>query len=132
MRRYFLDTNILVGSLAASRRLDSATRALLEDRNNELLSSAVCIWEVAIKNHKYPDITPSPVDVLAGVASFGVTLVDISAVDCLEIVKLPRLHADPYDHLILAQARKENAQLLTSDKTLGQYGGDVTVVKLKP
>lgn len=130
--RYFLDTNILLGALIASRRLDATTRELLENRENDLMTSAVCIWEVAIKHHRYPDSTPAPADIIAVVSEFGVTLMNMTAEDCLNVARLPRLHADPYDHLILAQARRAGARLMTSDRVLGRYGDDVMVVKLKP
>ena len=130
--RYFLDTNILVGALTASRRLDAYTRDLLADRGNELLTSAVCIWEVAMKHHKKPDTTPDPIAVLAATTQFGATIVGLDVADTLDVLRLKRLHNDPFDHLILAQARRRDARLLTSDREMGRYGDDVEVVKLKP
>jgi PIN domain nuclease of toxin-antitoxin system len=69
-----------------------------------------------------------PAEILAGIEPAGLNHLPIAGEHAAQIVKLPAIHKDPFDRLLVAQARAEPMILLTDDETLGGYGEFVEVV----
>ncbi|WP_337189185.1 type II toxin-antitoxin system VapC family toxin [Phenylobacterium sp.] len=121
--RLLLDTHVLVWAFVSPRRLSRVTRALIEDPANIPAFSAVSIWEIAIKrglNRADFDVDPSILhrELLdSGYEEFAVT-----SAHAMVVQRLPLLHRDPFDRLMLAQAIAEGMTLLTADRLVLQYG----------
>ncbi|MGO9742228.1 MAG: type II toxin-antitoxin system VapC family toxin [Roseiarcus sp.] len=127
--RLLLDTHILVWIATDSPRLSRAARAALSDPTNEKAFSAVSVWELAIK------ATGRPSDIDVDLDRFeqkflarGYRELAISCRAARETAKLPRIHKDPFDRLLIAQAIVEGLTLLTADATVARYGGPVRLV----
>jgi PIN domain nuclease of toxin-antitoxin system len=93
----------------------------------EVFVSAATIWELSIKRSlgKLPGIQGTLVDI---VRKNELSLLAISAEHAEEVAGMPRHHGDPFDHLLLAQAKVEGLTLVTHDDILRHYGVPVLLV----
>jgi PIN domain nuclease of toxin-antitoxin system len=122
--RIVLDTHVLLWSLLAPKRLSARERQLIDD--GEVLVSAATIWEIGIKN-AIGRLDCDPRQVLDAIQPAGFEPLPITGVHAVMAAALPRLHADPFDRMLVAQAQAESALLLTRDTALRAYGTFVTV-----
>jgi PIN domain nuclease of toxin-antitoxin system len=127
--RLLLDTHLLLWAAANSKRLPRTARELLEDETNEVYYSAASIWEIAIKSFL------ARKDFRVDLASLQSVLPDmdfielpVTAAHAAGITKLPLIHRDPFDRLLIAQSIAEPLTLLTNDSVLGRYRGGVRIV----
>ena len=121
--RLLLDTHILIWALAGNRRLSTATRALLENRANDVWFSPASIWEVAIKallRKQDFDFDPNEIAQLA--EQTGFVELPVRSSHAAATARLPPLHTDPFDRILIAQASSENLTLLTVDTAVLAYG----------
>ncbi len=120
--RILLDTHILMWAVGRSGRLDAETADALSDPANDVLFSAVGIWEIAIKFRLgRPDFTVSPDTILRGALHIGFVELPIRSATAATVATLPLLHRDPFDRLLVAQAIAEPAILYTADARLPAY-----------
>ncbi|MFN0302363.1 MAG: type II toxin-antitoxin system VapC family toxin [Burkholderiales bacterium] len=121
--RLLLDTHVLLWALNGDRRLGTDTRRLLEHRDNEVWFSAVNVWEMAIKVSLGRDDLNVDPDAVAELArECGFEEFPIHSRHASATTRLPPLHADPFDRLLIAQAHTENLTLLTIDAAVLAYG----------
>lgn len=127
--RLLLDTHLLIWAAMFPDRLSEAARSLVNDPRNELLFSALSIWEVAIKSVlRRESFQVDPRLLLRGLLENGYTELPITSRQAVNVDALPPLHGDPFDRLLLAQAISESILLLTADAQLAQYPGPVRLV----
>lgn len=121
--RLLLDTHVVLWQLGASHRLGRRTEKAIAGAG-ELLFSVVSFAEIGVK----AAIGRLTVD--AGLADevvrLGLRLVGLTADHGLAVARLPLHHRDPFDRLLVAQARAEQLTLVTADRRLAQY--DVPVL----
>ena len=130
--RLLVDTHIVLWRMTADSRLSSQAIELLDGLDNVLEVSVVSVWEVAVK-HALPSrgrqVMPvSGKTFLADVRRVGIEPLPITAEHAAGVDNLPPLHRDPFDRLLVAQARSESMHLLTHDRALTAYGDFVLVV----
>jgi PIN domain nuclease of toxin-antitoxin system len=125
--RLLFDTQLLLWWAVGSPRLPAAARTILEAPYGPLAASVISFWEIAIKRSK-GKLDADPVAIRIGLAqrTFDFLPVDVSHVDAF--AALPRLHGDPFDRMLIAQAEAEGMTLLTADERLRPYGKRVRVV----
>ncbi len=127
--RLLLDTHLLLWAVASSERLSPEARSLIEDPANDVYYSAASVWEIAIKSTlRRKDFR---VDVPLLQATFpimGLVELPVKAAHAVEVTRLPPVHRDPFDRLLVAQSLVEPMVLLTNDAVLQRYGGIVRVV----
>ncbi len=121
--RILLDTHTLLW--AAKGVLPTAAQTLIEDTANDLYFSPANIWEIELKKSKLA--LDSQVFYQSLVMNSYQEL-KITTRHVLQLSKLPSLHADPFDRILLAQALCERITLLTSDATLKQYGAHLDCI----
>jgi PIN domain nuclease of toxin-antitoxin system len=126
--RLLLDTQLLVWAGLAPERISEETRGILETA--DLLASAVTVWELAIKQGQDKLDLGSPVGTYfrRAVRELGATEVSVTVDQAAAVETLPMVHRDPFDRLLVVQARDLGATLLTADRTLAAYGSVVQVV----
>lgn len=122
--RLLLDTNAFLWALEDTSRLTPATRGLLADEQNDLFVSIASLWEISIKVAA-GKLTPS-LDWEDYLPRMGAALLPIQMEHAREVSRLPQLHRDPFDRMLVAQARVENLILVTGDRHLAEY--DITVL----
>jgi PIN domain nuclease of toxin-antitoxin system len=127
--RLLLDTQLLIWAAMFPERLSETARALVNDSRNELLFSALSIWEVAIKSALRRDhFQVDPRLLLRGLLDNGYAELPVTSRQAVNVDALPLLHKDPFDRLLLAQAISEGILLITADARLARYPGPVRLV----
>lgn len=124
-----LDTHIALWALADDRRLDASAREAIADHENTVWVSAASIWEIAIKHA----LGRSGIPFSAGKAivyfeQAGYRLLAVQPDHAAAIETLPKLHDDPFDRMLVAQALIEPLRLMTHDKMLAAYSQTVILV----
>jgi PIN domain nuclease of toxin-antitoxin system len=123
--RLLLDTNILLWLMGANPRLASSARSRIVNASEVYVSSA-SIWEIAIK-WRLGKIEEDPQIVVDQLDAAGLREIHVSNRHAVATSKLPLLHNDPFDRLLIAQAISENMRLLTSDAQLTAYSALVVL-----
>jgi PIN domain nuclease of toxin-antitoxin system len=121
--KLLLDTHVLIWWLRDDPRLGPKPRALIADGDTETLFSVVSCWEASLKARVGKmDITGS--ELWRSACEEGLQPIGLESAHIEELDRLARVagHRDPFDHLLLAQAKAEVAALVTHDHALPQYG----------
>ena len=120
--KLLLDTHVLLWAAGVPEKLSESARTLLTESESRLFFSAASIWEIVIKlGLGREDFTVDPHRLRKLLIVHGYTELSITAEHALRIDSLPPLHKDPFDRILLAQARAEGMHLLTSDAKVAQY-----------
>lgn len=124
-----LDTQILLWAVNQPDRLPATARTLLTNPHNDLLFSPASLWEIAIKNTLgRADFRVEPRVLRRGLLDNGYAELPITSEHAVNIDSLPRLHKDPFDRILVAQAITEGITLLTTDTQVARYRGPVRKV----
>lgn len=122
-----LDTHIAIWALNDDPALSEKARELLLDPDNAVYYSAVSTWEVMLKHARRPENIPfdekqfSEACKEAGFIPLGLADKHILAVHDLTRAEGTKAHNDPFDRLLVAQAKVENLSLLTHDELIPGY-----------
>jgi PIN domain nuclease of toxin-antitoxin system len=122
--RLLLDTHALLWFLEDSPRLNPRAKAAIEYSGNEALVSLASLWEIAIKSKLGKLELTEPFQVLfpAQLDINGFAQLPIQVAHLHELERLPEVHRDPFDRLLIAQARTENLTLVSADRHYSAYG----------
>ncbi|HYF23805.1 MAG TPA: type II toxin-antitoxin system VapC family toxin [Caulobacteraceae bacterium] len=127
-----VDTHYALWFATGSDKLPVQARELIEQAGEGAYVSAASVWEIAIKHATgRGGANAMPIDGATALDAFlraGFTILSISAEHAAAVDGLPPLHGDPFDRLLVAQAKSEPMRLLTRDARLAGYGELVTVV----
>jgi PIN domain nuclease of toxin-antitoxin system len=124
-----IDTHLLLWAAGQPQKLSRAARRALDDPDARLWFSAVSLWEVAIKHGLgREDFRAEPIRLRRGLLDNGWRELAVSSEHAVATLGLPPLHKDPFDRMLLAQARVEGLSLVTSDELVACYPGDVRKV----
>lgn len=115
-----LDTHTLIWVFDANPTLSAAAREAIGDGANEVYVSAVTAWEIAIKRAlKKLELQG---DFKLGLELYRFSPLAITTEHALAVETLPQHHADPFDRLLIAQAKLEELTLVTRDTRFAAYG----------
>lgn len=124
-----LDTHLLLWAASAPERLSAKARALLLAADNQLMFSSASLWEISVKRSLgRADFNVDPRRLWRMLLVNGYRELPITCEHTIAVNDLPPLHKDPFDRILLAQARVDGLLLLTVDKTLAKYGEGVRKV----
>lgn len=127
--KLLLDTHILLWAAGMPERLSPVARDLIEDPGNALIFSVASLWETAIKRGLgRDDFQVDPRLLRRGLLDNGYAELVITSEHVVSIDSLPRLHRDPFDRLLIAQATVEGITLLTADPRIADYPGPIRKV----
>jgi len=121
--RAILDTHAFLWWVIDSPELSQSARSVMGDSTNELYLSAASGWEIAIKTKlgrleiagDLEKLIPEQM-VLNAISGLPVQMSH-----ALHVFKLPDLHRDPFDRILIAQARLEEIPIITRDSAISQY-----------
>lgn len=120
-----LDTHLLLWAASGEPMPPEADQAI-NDPDNVLWFSVVSLWEVAIKRAlDRPDFRTEASVLRSGLLANGYAELPVEGRHVLALAILPALHGDPFDRMLLAQARSDGLVLLTTDRRLADYGEPV-------
>lgn len=114
-----LDTHALIWALEDSPRLSPSARAAIVDTGNIILASAVSGLEIAIK--KALGRLDAPDDLEAAIEAAGFLKRAITFADARQLEALPSHHKDPFDRMLIAQARQDGVPLVSCDPEMSRY-----------
>lgn len=124
-----LDTHLLLWAAGEPERLSLKARSLLLDPGNRLIFSSASLWEIAIKRRLgRDDFNIDARRLWRMLLANGYLELPVSSEHALIAGDLPSLHKDPFDRILVAQARVEGLTLLTVDKAVAKYGEAVQKV----
>lgn len=119
--RLLLDTHALLWWLNDDEKLGNHARSLIGDAENDVLVSAVSLWEITVK-HRIGKLEANIEEILAILPDQGFYRLDITDAHLRELAALPLHHRDPFDHLLMAQAVAEGARFVSQDQNVPLYG----------
>ncbi|CAN5312785.1 type II toxin-antitoxin system VapC family toxin [soil metagenome] len=121
--RFLIDTHVLIWYLEGNPALLQPRRELIVNADNEVFVSMASIWEIAIKSGIGKlKITASLTDILRQLAVQSISLLNIAAGHVLQVASLPFHHRDPFDRMLIAQAKVEFLPIITADPEFSNYG----------
>ncbi|TAJ98375.1 type II toxin-antitoxin system VapC family toxin [bacterium] len=119
--RLLLDTNVLLWWLSDDRRLAKEAREIIANPNNDVLVSAVSVWEVAIKA-ALKRIEIQLDDLEGAIIRSGFQSLPIGLRHAVAVGRLPAVHRDPFDRMLVAQAGIEELRVVSHDRVFERYG----------
>ena len=121
--KLLLDTCTFLWIVSGSPRLSARARGLFQATENEVYLSAASAWEIAIKQQigRLPLTQPPERFVRDMREAHGVAALPIDEESALHTVRLPALHRDPFDRMLVSQAIVHGLTLLTPDPLVTQY-----------
>lgn len=118
-----LDAHALLWWLADDATLDAAARAAIASPANDVLVSAATVWEIEIK--RALGKLDAPDGLVDAVVASAFQALPISLTDAERAGRLPPHHRDPFDRMLVAQAMRLDAVIVSRDDVFAQYGLDV-------
>ncbi len=121
--RILLDTHAFLLWLAGSPRLvETARRAIADDRNDVLISAASA-WEIATRYRlgKLPEADALASDIRAAIAGQGFEELPVSVGDAERAGRLTGPHRDPFDRMLIAQALAHDLAIVSNERAFDSY-----------
>ena len=125
--KYLLDTHILFWAMSNENKIPKRVLDIINNRENAIFFSSASIWEVVIKHEKSPQKMPiSGQEFLNGCLKAGFIPLSIEINHVLTVNQLQRMineppHNDPFDKLLISQAKTEGMTFITHDSLLDGY-----------
>jgi PIN domain nuclease of toxin-antitoxin system len=127
--KLLLDTHILLWGAIEPERLSDEASSLIESADNEIVFSALSLWEIAIKTGRgRADFRVEVGSLRRGLLDNGYAELPVTGAHGAAVGSLPSIHGDPFDRMLIAQAAVEGLTLITSDKTIAKYPGPIRLV----
>lgn len=124
-----LDTHLLLWAAGEPEKLSAEARALLLDPANQPVFSAASLWEIAIKSALgRSDFRVDSRRLWRLLLANGYRELPVTGEHSVAVADLPPLHKDPFDRILIAQARVEGLILLTVDAWVAGYEGGIRQV----
>lgn len=115
-----IDSHALAWFASGDRRISKAARDALTDPAQEVFVSVVTYWELEVKRRRSADfVLPEPVPAYMQRAGFSPLELEFDVP--AQIAQLPDIHGDPFDRLLVAQARHHGLKLVTNDRMIRRY-----------
>ncbi|TCL06189.1 type II toxin-antitoxin system VapC family toxin [Sodalis ligni] len=122
---YLLDTHVLIWAAGEPERLNSKVIDILSNEKNRLYFSSVSIQEIAIKTDlNKPDFSIDAEALTEGLLEAGYTELPMTSRHASGISGLPVMHKNPFDRLLVAQAKAENLNFITNDGIIIKFFSD--------
>jgi PIN domain nuclease of toxin-antitoxin system len=117
--RYLIDTHIFLWWLNGNKELKTSTQKIIKDSTHDVLLSVATMWEISIKHAAGKLPLKTTLGEMISVSDFELLPITMSHI--LELETLPLHHKDPFDRILIAQARAENLTLITEDIKMEKY-----------
>jgi PIN domain nuclease of toxin-antitoxin system len=121
--RLLLDTCTFLWIATGSAQLSRRAAELFRDPANEVFLSAASAWEIAVKNSlgRLPLPAPAAEYIPNLRERHGIAPLPLSEEEAVYLPRLPKLHRDPFDRMLVSQAVVNGLALLTPDPSISQY-----------
>ena len=121
--KLLLDTHIFLWFISADARLSAEVKALIVAPENEVYLSVASVWEVVIKYQLGKLPLPQTPEIYLPVQrqNHGISSLEIDESTIGFLPKLPVLHRDPFDRILICQALQHGLTLVTVDAAIKAY-----------
>ena len=119
--RLLLDTHVLLWWLADDRKLRKAAREIIANPNNDVHVSSASVWEAAIKA-TLGRLEIELDDLEDAIVRNGFRALPIGFQHAVTAGRLPSVHRDPFDRMLVAQASVEELRIVSHDRVFERYG----------
>ena len=116
-----LDTHILLWWLSDDRKLAKGAREIIANPNNDVLVSSASVWEISIKTG-LGRLEIELDDLEDAILKNGFRPLPIGLRHAVTAGRLPTVHRDPFDRMLVAQARVEELRVISHDQVFERYG----------
>jgi len=121
--KYLIDTNIFIWFLDGNEQLNDEYKSIIKNPGNDIFLSIASIWEIAIKDslkkieliYDFDQIFSKIID------ENNISVLNLNIEQIKILRTLPFHHRDPFDRIIISQAKAEKIKLLSTDKYIGKY-----------
>lgn len=122
--RYLVDTNAWIALFEDSPRLSDKAATLMESATAECFVSIASVWEAAIKVGLGKLVLPYDMerDLPRIFEENGFSVIGIEYSEAVAVRDLPRLHGDPFDRIMVMQARTRRFEVISADPVFDHYG----------
>jgi len=127
--KYLTDTHIFLWWITDNPRLSEHVRKAVASPENEIFLSSASTWEMVIKSSVGKLSLPSSPDLFIRkqLALNDIKILNVTIEHTFALLKLPMIHKDPFDRILIAQANAENLIIITDDVLIKKYG--ITVME---
>jgi PIN domain nuclease of toxin-antitoxin system len=121
--KYLLDTHIFIWWITDNPKLSPNVRNVISEEVNDLYLSSASIWEMMIKSKLQKlQLTDNPkAFIKEQVKTNSINILDVKMVHSFETYELPDIHKDPFDRMLIAQAKIEKLTIITTDSYIKRY-----------
>ena len=128
--RLLLDTNVLIWTLSSSNKISRRAERAMSRPAVSLTVSVVSVWEIVLKHHAGKLRLPAGLHQVPGDLHQVIdqilygspwTILPVTPEHLPALAALPAIHTDPFDRLLIAQARHEGMAILTADEQFKRY-----------
>jgi PIN domain nuclease of toxin-antitoxin system len=116
---YLLDTHIILWWLTNPKLITPRAHKIISDKDNRIFVSTASLWEMAIK--KSLGRLTLPRNIVEILQTEGFQIISIEHEEALGISDLPQIHQDPFDRMLVMQAKLYSCALITRDKNIMGY-----------
>lgn len=117
--RYLIDTQVFIWWLGDLSKIKDSTRSILENKQNQILVSTITGVEISIKQKLGKIKLKTTLKTMFRLSGFEV--LNLNLEHAIKLGELPLYHHDPFDRILIAQAKIENLTLITSDPKIWKY-----------
>ncbi len=117
--RYLLDTHVILCWLTSLKKIKPKAQQIIGNPSNEIFISSASFWEMAIK--KSMGRLTLPHNLLETLTAAGFNFLSITPDDSLGVADLPLIHSDPFDRLLIIQAKLHDLIIITHDTKIMEY-----------
>ena len=121
--KYLLDTHAFLWFVTDDNRLSQKARSIIKSNANEIYFSAASAWEISIKIRLGRLTIAEELEpfIVKQLAENSFSTLSITIFHSIYTSKLPDIHKDPFDRIIIAQSNVENMSLISKDKNIKKY-----------
>jgi PIN domain nuclease of toxin-antitoxin system len=122
-QRLLLDTNVLIWTLSSSNKISKRAERAMSRPAVSLTVSVVSVWEIVLKHHAGKLRLPAGVHEVVHQILYRSpwAILPVAPEHLPTLAALPAIHTDPFDRLLIAQARHEGMAILTADEQFKKY-----------
>lgn len=116
---YLLDTHVILWWFTEPEKISPKAQKIIRNKSNNIFLSSASFWEMAIK--KSLGRLTLPHNLLEAIFAESFKILPIMPEDGLGVADLPLLHSDPFDRLLIIQAKLHDLIIITADSKIADY-----------
>ena len=122
---YLIDTCTLVWLFDDPDKLTPKAKAIVTNNDYRLFVSVISLWEIQLKRQKFHYFGGSHKDITDYLQANEISVLPVTSDDVEILENLQKYHHDPFDHMIICQAKNHYMSIITCDQAIAKYNVNV-------